>query len=798
KDYEFPNITFGKPFEIPVKNPNNWGGISILNAPLIGLKHDRRIEKNPARRVLAEAERRKDEAVIIVNPIDINTKKSHGSARIHRAIVSGRNVNIKVLDPDYQEKARAVLDSERGDTLIYETYAEVLANIIAGWHKITHRPERLGGGPEYTGKVFVQFGYNEEEFIMAAASWDERYKTIQAQKRLDAEIVMAKSAKKRAEKYGDDEDIRFWSRELDKLVKERARTIISNISNEPTAKTVRKMRAFVVKMFEETIPNCTVIGQGSLYIKAGNKMIELNIPGHLNITDSLLSNYADNYGPNVLRGKFADIVVVCHPYSLGFRSTGREADKDGRRNSSEVFVAPAALDGAFLRDQLRASIRKVHPISKLIFNHQFSPGYMRLVCANGIVSGDFTSIDAIGAYKKYVNKEKLSEKKNFVNYEDCQFIWALNASDPHWGSRAKEYIWDKENQKYLGVCEAAIEMMRRAGLFKGGRMPVHMFNICDDPTQGNHYGTEKQPDINQMSYMLIENRWKEAVQKARARGVSTKDQLAILEEMRRLSLTQLHARGLDWLQHQIIEMLERHVAANVDFYDALLSRAFKAGIKAVGASYYRHEDFNTCDIGLINFGTGNHLAGTVDKTLTEGFLYADKARTELRALPRWRKEEKLLKELVQYPVHGNVAIGWGTIQAGKGYLWTIELRDSPTRLSSWGDTLQGWVRNDIKRANYSRFFDKGKTVKITGDKHFVGSVDTDWAFYHMCPAGTHTDTYGERGFPPNNTGVSFVGMPVNGPASGPMLVRTLRYDFLVKYFEKPFDFNWEKFLPNPA
>ena len=145
-----------------------------------------------------------------------------------------------------------------------------------------------------------------------------------------------------------------------------------------------------------------------------------------------------------------------------------------------------------------------------------------------------------------------------------------------------------------------------------------------------------------------------------------------------------------------------------------------------------------------------------------------------------------------------MAIGWGTIQAGKGYLWTIELRDSPTRLSSWGDTLLGWVRNDIKRANYSRFFDKGKTVKITGDKHFVGSVDTDWAFYHMCPAGTHTDTYGERGFPPNNTGVSFVGMPVNGPASGPMLVRTLRYDFLVKYFEKPFDFDWERFLPNPA
>src|SRR3989344_3261100 len=207
KDYEFPNVTFGKPFEMPVRDQNNWGGICVLNAPLIGLKHDRVIERNPARRILAEAERRKDEAVIIVNPIDINTKKSHGSARIHRAIVSGRNVNIKVLDPDYQEKAKAILDGEREGTLIYETYAEVLANIIAGWHKITHKPKKIGGGQEYTGKIFVQFGYNEEEFIMAAASWDERYKTIQEQKRLGAEIAMAKSAKKRAEKDGDEKDI---------------------------------------------------------------------------------------------------------------------------------------------------------------------------------------------------------------------------------------------------------------------------------------------------------------------------------------------------------------------------------------------------------------------------------------------------------------------------------------------------------------------------------------------------------------------------------------------------------------
>ena len=88
--------------------------------------------------------------------------------------------------------------------------------------------------------------------------------------------------------------------------------------------------------------------------------------------------------------------------------------------------------------------------------------------------------------------------------------------------------------------------------------------------------------------------------------------------------------------------------------------------------------------------------------------------------------------------------------------------------------------------------------KVGDGEHFFAAVSTRYAYYHMCAAGTHTDPYGERGFPPNNTGVSFVGLPVNGPDSGPILLRTLRVEHIREYFKKNQKIDWDVFLPNPV
>jgi len=68
----------------------------------------------------------------------------------------------------------------------------------------------------------------------------------------------------------------------------------------------------------------------------------------------------------------------------------------------------------------------------------------------------------------------------------------------------------------------------------------------------------------------------------------------------------------------------------------------------------------------------------------------------------------------------------------------------------------------------------------------------------MGPPSTETDSFGELGFPPNNSGVVFIGLPVEGRRAGPILIRPLLYNQIKDYMEdNPRPFDWERFLPNP-
>ncbi len=787
--FELPVTSFDKPFKVPMPAKNSQFSVLVLNGPNIGIKHDRRLGHNPVRKALADAERRKDIAVIVTNPINIDTKKAGGSAKVFRALVSGRNVNIKVLDPDYQAQAQEIINNPSSDLLVYETFREVFENILAGWAKVA----ASNNSPEYNGPIFVVFGRNEEELIAAAAYWEVRYWTMRRQNELEVEIKLVRSALARAIKEEDLKTARELEKKLSKLLKEKSRTIISNINTEDIQRTFNRVRAFVAKRFEQSIPNCKVIGQGTTYLQVGTQILEIHIPDQTSITDSLLANYCDHYGPKVLRRKFADGVVICHPYALNYRFTAREVDSGGKRRSSKVHVAPVVVDGDFLRESLHHTVRRLHPLSKLVFREQFAPGVLRLNFSNGLMSSDFVPVSALGAYKKIISD---GSRASLPNYSETKFIWIMIGTDPHWGARSKEYIWSERLKSNLGVCEAAIEMMRRSGLFQSKRMPIHMFGINDDPTQGNHYETHKQPDPHEMSYAQIEKKFREFEQGV-LKGNPAEREKAIAE-FRSFGLNQFLVRGLDWQQAQLLEVFFRHLQPNVDFFDAVLTRAKQSGLVIKGMSDFESTYHDSRDIGVINMGSGNHFASTVDNTLTEGVIYALWLIGLLSSRDKWRDKFDALYKLVKAPLHGNEHIGWGTIQIPNGYEWGLELRSAPARLSSWGDTLLGAVRNDERRGNYSRIMDGKMAVKIYGDKHFFGAVACEHTFYHMCAAGTHTDLYGERGFPPNNTGVSFVGLPVNGPDSGPILIRTLSYDQLANYFSKPFNFDWEGFLPNPA
>ncbi len=787
-NFKLPKTTMSSPLVIPTTNPNPT--VMLINGANIGLKHERLIKNNPVKRMLIDAKLRGDSAVIVVNPIDIEIKKAAGPASIFRAFFSGQNINIDLLDPAYQAKARKIKDNPKSSKFVYEITAEKLVNIIeGGWSKISRGLDNKGL-PEFDGPIFIGFGQKEAELIAAAAYWDLKRGTIIEWNKLGAEIRLVKSAISSAEKRGlTPLELKELENRLEGLINEQSRTTISNISVEDRQRFYSKVTNFIVKKFEEAVPNSKVVSQGTFYVKVQNEIIEFNVPKHLRVGGGLLADHVKKHGPRVLLGNILKTVIICHPYALNMRFTVRESVVEGgQRGSVQFCVAPIAIDAKFLAETLEDS---GHPIAKVVFDGQFKPGVLRLNFVNGMLNVDNISIESLP------KPSKKTAKVNGSNgtYFDNKYIWVMTATDPHFGSRAREEFWCESRQQYLGVSDSAIQMMREAKLFEG-KLPVHFYNVNDDWVQGNHFDTHKQPDQLMMSYTQIEREMKERVAAVRSAGPDKVRE--VLADMQRFVLDQFRSRGSDWYQEQVIQVMERHLEPNLDFWNSILSGNVRAGLILKGVSEHKRELFDARDVGFINCGSGNHTAATVQDNLTDGFIFADKIRTMLLSLPKWHDKKSFLDKAVAASLYGNKFFAWGTVKASGGYEWGLEFRSDPPRMGSWSDPLLGAVNNDATRGDYGGYMTGRVTLKTYGDKHFFAAVSTRYAYYHMCAAGTHTDPYGERGFPPNNTGVSFVGLPVNGPDSGPILLRTLRVEHIREYFKKNLKIDWELFLPNPV
>ncbi|PIR69402.1 MAG: hypothetical protein COU47_03465 [Candidatus Niyogibacteria bacterium CG10_big_fil_rev_8_21_14_0_10_46_36] len=786
-NFSFPGNSYHEPFVIS-------GGKSdfsfiVINGPQVGMQYSKVIAENPVRCALAQAERDKCDAVLLTGTIDVDTKKAAGPTKALRALFSGRNTNVDMLNPIYQKEAKSILSEAMGRDIVYETTAEIFSNLLSGWRKITIQPDEQ---PEFNGDVFIVFGPKEEEIILAGAYWELHYNTMRKIDLILAEISVARSGLARAKKNGNTREERKLENKLLELQDLRTRTRMTNVSVEDWKKMYRKMLAFVVRSFEQTIPNAKVINKGTTYLKVNGSVFEMHIPSTLQVTDALLSKFVGSYAHATLRKSFADTVVICHPYAINHRVTAREIDAEGKRRSAEIHVAPICVDGVILRDRIKTITKSVHAIQRAVFHPLFNPGVLKFRCAKGLITTSMFGIDALRKHLRILSgaesKTKIADK----------YIYLFVGTDPHWGSRSKEFIWCDERREYLGMTECAFHLLRKYRNMKS--LGVHMFVSNDDITQGHHFPSQKQPHQNQMPYDFFEKKWGEAIAEAEkvAENNDPKALFKLLRDMRDLSLDQIRVRGIDWVRDQLEEVLYRHLKPNVDIFDGILSSGTRAGLIVKGASHYLQTQFDRRDIGLINFGDGNHFSKTTDRNLMENTIVAQYLRLLLGQMKKWEKEKDLLDALVRDPIHGNQFIGWGTVEAPGGYVWAFDLRSSPTGLGiDWNDPFLKMSRNDMKRGNFTRFFENKYTVKVVGDKHFYTTQCTAQALYLMGPPGTSTDVYGELGFPPNNTGILFVGLPAEGPDAGPILFRPLLYDRLREYIEEKKPFDWDSFLPNP-
>ncbi|HSE34879.1 MAG TPA: hypothetical protein VLB83_02025 [Candidatus Paceibacterota bacterium] len=778
--------------------------VMIVNGVNLGLPHTRLIQDNPVRQKFAEAAMLGANAIVLTNIFDVEFGKSAGPLATYRSRVQGSNVKVGVLALHYQDEAKRILRDKPEDELLYITPEEVFIDLLSGLHKVAVRPDNT---PEFPGKVFVVLGYREEQIIAAGAHWHMRYLTIVKWHKLGIQIRMAETELRRLEKSDDApaSEIENAERRVAELREQQSRTIISNITAVHKRRLVNKFRSFVIRKIEDALPNAKVVGVGSTMMKFGEDLVEISIPSHVAVTTSLLERFVSRHSPKLLRGELAKLTVVCHPYAVSYRSTVREADRSGVRSSAQVCVAPIVVNDRFLRESIGGTVRTVHPIEAAIGNDQFKPGALMLSAHHGAIDIDEIPISprSPAALAPLVRTSKTPP--SFASWQDERYIWLMTATDPHWGGKAKVFLWCNELKRFLGVAEAAIHLMRRAGLFSERRLakfPIAFFNMNDDGVQGHNFPTQQEHHPNRMTYAELERFGADMLRHAaNIRGVEKR--LDIMSQTIMTYLRQFHIRGEDWTGAQMEELFDSHICPNMDFFHAVLSHAVDSNLILRGGSHFRGELVDRRDPGFINQGSGNHVDHSVEGEFTEGDLYASWMRLKLTSeYARWRSREADLKRLIRAPRYSKTTIAFGTVQAPGGYEYGLEFRGSPARMSSWNDPLAGAVANDLMRGNYSRIFDGRLTLKTYGDKHFFSSVSTPYALYEMTASGTETDAYGERGFAPNNTGVSFIGLPVDGPEY-PILRRTLRYDQLFRLLNEPkgrkgIRIDWEEFLPNPV
>lgn len=816
KTVKLPEGSFARP--VKLDNATCNGGIDFFNGLQLGTIYNPLMEENWIRRAFSEARKRKVGAIILTNVLGIHTKKTVGQNRVELSAISGHLLDegaVEVLDPEYREEALGVLkeirENPKTDRMVYLKPFDVLLLTLRALYKIVYTHKNNEKIPEYDGPVYIVLSQKDDEIVRAHASARARDNTVRQRGRLDVLLRLARTEYARRERDdATDTELAELAETIRKLEVQREYTKVdqSSVANNERRYAEQALSA-LIRGYREVIPNCTVIGIGTTYIQVGNTKVEINVPGDTKIVDAPLARYNASYGAKVQRNEFADAVVICPQYSLNYQQTDREHTGEGPRKSSPVFVAPTLLDDSYVRkhELVKNIVRASHPLLKLVHNELTATGLLHLDfdgAKDEIVSPATFPMSALRPLPK-IELERPPRSPNVIRtkaYGDEPCICIMIATDPHRGGRAREIIWSPEKRMYLGVFEATLDLMERSGLYKDPTFPVPTFEfVCDDIVQGLHFPAYSQTHPHLISQGDMEKLW--AVEIARAKASGSRERMeSLMETMHRELAYQRRIQGTDWVEHQLMEASKEMFDPYALFYHLMVANAVDSGLELTGMSKYEGVRSDERDLGFINYViAGNHIERTTEGHVAEGNRAARDTRFLMRSLvevDRWRKSPAILETLVRAVNYSGEGIGGVTVKLPGGKPWGIMMRSTPTTLSSWGDPLGAHLKKELQRGDhlgFQKYVDA--TIAVLGDKHFGATRESAHLILEMGPAGTHTDRYGQRGFPPNNTGVKFVLIPAGGPGRGPILRRTLMAWNLRYYLENPKEkLDWKKFLPN--
>lgn len=777
--------------------------VAIMSALQLGLLYEPEIEFNLARCGFSLARKSECDAIVISGGLfRINLQKTAGPNRLLDDFVNGIQIDLESLAENYREEAKEILASKAGKPL-FVTAQERFEDLLRGWYKIAIRPHNKG--PEFGDKpIYIVLSPDDTALVMRIAYFEILYQ--QHQRWLEANAFARLKSKIAAEIYEElvearhsDEDSSEIQDLYEKARKEAeeashlaSRFRMTNIEATQNVMLYQRALGYLVGEIEKSIPNSKVIAEDHVYmVFGGNKDVVKIASGGGNKNPHYLE--LGMYGPAQRAGMLPSLTIVSHPQALYYRETARENYRDGSMVvRPSVFVeAPMLVDAQLIRRAARGK-RINLPVVKAVKDPRFEAG---MIIVN-LHSDREPNID-------YLRAEAVrglgAKKESNIKRSPAKMLWIMVCTDMHFGGPNRLFIRRKTGAP-IGLTEASLELMQPYLQTHAGMAPVHMFVSADDAVNGNHFGTDQRPHRNRRTnteVLLEAHEYLESVDRMR----SPARQVEVLKELILRQMDQIQRRTPDHLGSQFKEIERGLMIPYRNVFKGIIRRAHHSGVIVRACSQLTGQVYDTADIGVINWPSGNHAGKTVDNALYEGEFLASLQRGQFRDDPDLIKLGLDVDRLICAPLSQDRGTGYGTVQVGKkGYVWGLNIECTPPVRDSWLDTVHGFVRADLRRGNPSTVLGNMSVIHITGDKHFKAVAFATGHLWVMGAPDTHTDAFADLagGLPENNAGKVFVGVPIDGPDAGEIKVVHLTPSVMQHYLDSGEDFPWEDFLPRAA
>ncbi|MDP3901690.1 MAG: hypothetical protein Q8Q37_01795 [bacterium] len=381
KPSKLPKMRAARPFNMLSKS----GEIMVINSPLIGSLSTDDDKTDIVRNSLRLAEASGCDAVVITGNLMFMLTQRYGTQRPYKTQISGIVVDPKKVEEQYP---RSVVQDPKFESI--EKRRQKGEPIFVTLRlRLEHNIEMLrrtfidgNGKPLFSGTIYLTFGKLEDELVMFYVNELLRiglFKTrAWAQKRMlehQGEWRSEKDPKKKEELHQKVKDFKEFLSIF---------ATLSNVADESVEKAREIVTGYVIKKYEENIPNAKVVSVGDAFLKTDTRIIMITTDKHKQFSRGNLGDVLVEKTESFAKGRshisIPDVMLGTglNPFFDQRWITYQASNEKDDKRMCPIIQLPMCIDSARYRDVIRDQNILKDLISKVGRESGFESGVITL------------------------------------------------------------------------------------------------------------------------------------------------------------------------------------------------------------------------------------------------------------------------------------------------------------------------------------------------------------------------------------------------------------------------------------